>query len=104
MKSMRALILKVTMLLVIMVCASTTTYAQGDKGITEKQALKMQAKKDKEKAKAKKKSDRDARRRHLSIQSKDVRKRLRKNTKRADRKGSGRHVDPFYKRWFKSRK
>lgn len=104
MKSLRSLILKVTMLLLVLVCASATTYAQGDKGITEKQALKMQAKKDKEKAKAKKKADRDARKRHLSIQSKDVRKRMRKNTNRANRKGSGRHVDPFYKRWFKSRK
>jgi hypothetical protein len=84
--------------------AGLTVHAQGDKGITQKQQEKNLVRKEKEDAKAKKKADREAQRRHLSIQSKDVRKRIRKNTKRADRKGSGRHTDPFYKRWFKSRK
>lgn len=87
----------------LIVCAAGVN-AQGDKGVTQKQQEKILAKKAKEDEKAKKKADRDTKRRHLNIQSKDVRKRIRKNTKRADRKGSGRHVDPFYQRWFKGRK
>ena len=95
--------IRITLLALALVSMSELS-AQGDKGITQKQQEKILVKKAKEDAKAKAKADREAKRRHLNIQSKETRRRIRKNTKRADRKGTGAHRDPFYKRWFKARR
>jgi hypothetical protein len=42
----------------------------------------------------------DDRKRHLDIQDKATRKRIKRNTRRADRRGSGRHRDGFLRRTF----
>jgi len=56
-------------------------------GISQKKQEKIQAKK------AKARKEKDDWKRHLSIQDKQTRKRLKKNTKRANRSGSGPHRD-----------
>ena len=50
--------------------------------------------------KEKAKKERKDRRRHLSIQDKAARKRIKRHTKRADRRGSGHHRDGFFRRTF----
>jgi len=92
------------LLFLIVLASPVVAQEKGKAGVTQKQQEKIQAKKAKEEKKLKKKTERKNRRHHLSIQSKDVRKRMRKNTKRSERSGSGRHRDPFYKRIFKSRR
>lgn len=69
-------------------------------GISQKQQEKILAKKMKDDKKAKARKEKDDRKRHLEIQDKAARKRIRRNTKRADRGGSGAHRDPWPRRWF----
>lgn len=69
-------------------------------GISQKQQEKNLAKKGKDDKKAKAKKEKDDRKRHLAIQDKSARKRIRHNTKRADRGGSGAHRDSWPKRMF----
>jgi hypothetical protein len=69
-------------------------------GISQKQQEKILAKKGKDDKKAKARKEKDDRKRHLEIQDKAARKRIKRNTKRADRGGSGSHRDPWPRRWF----
>lgn len=69
-------------------------------GISQKQQEKILAKKKKDDKKAKARKEKDDRKRHLEIQDKAARKRIRRNTKRADRGGSRAHRDPWPRRWF----
>lgn len=69
-------------------------------GISKKKQEKIQAKKAKQEKKEKAKQERYDRRRHLSVQDKATRKRMRRHTKRADRRGSGIHRDGFFRRTF----
>lgn len=73
-------------------------------GISKKQQEKIQAKKAKEDKKAKARKEKDDRNRHLSIQDKETRKRIKRNTKRADRNGMHTHRDPWPGRWFTRRR
>ncbi|MBK7239665.1 MAG: hypothetical protein IPI00_05690 [Flavobacteriales bacterium] len=75
------------------------SYAQ-DGGISQKKQEKILAKKAVKDKKAEAKREKQGKKRHLKIQSKDVRKRLKRNTKRADRSGSDRHRDGFFVRLF----
>lgn len=68
-------------------------WAQGQEGISRKQQEKRLAKKEKEDRKAKVQAEKDGRKRHLSIQDKETRKRLKRHTRRADKGGSGTHRD-----------
>lgn len=79
--------------------APYSSYAQ-DKGISQKKQEKILAKKAVKDRKAEAKREKQGKKRHLKIQSKDVRKRLKRNTKRADRSGSNRHRDGFFRRLF----
>jgi ABC-type Fe3+-citrate transport system substrate-binding protein len=38
--------------------------------------------------------------RHLNLQDKQTRKRIKRHTKRADRRGTNRHEDGFFRRMF----
>jgi len=67
--------------------------SQAQEGISRKQQEKNLAKKEKEDKKAKARKEKADRKRHLEIQDKATRKRLKKHTKRADRSGSGAHRD-----------
>jgi len=69
-------------------------------GISQKQQEKILAKKEKDDKKAKVRKEKEDRKRHLEIQDKAARKRIRRNTKRADRGGSGAHRDPWPGRIF----
>jgi hypothetical protein len=69
-------------------------------GISRKEQERIQAKKAKEEKKADKLREKEGKKRHLDIQSKDTRKRIKKNTKRADRSGTNRHRDGFFSRLF----
>lgn len=76
-----------------MLMAAVPSVSLAQDGISQKQQEKILAKKSKEDKKAKKKKEKADRKRHLSIQDKATRKRLKKHTKRADRRGSGAHRD-----------
>lgn len=83
--------------------APTVLHAQ-EAGISRKQQERILAKKAKDEKKAKAKQDKANRERHLSIQDKETRKRMKRNTRRADRRGSGTHRDGFLTRLFSRRR
>ena len=74
-------------------------YAQ-DGGIGQKEQERIQERKEKDEKKKLRKQHKNDRKRHLSHQDKATRKRIRQNTKRSDKHGSGHHRDPFLKRLF----
>ena len=71
-----------------------------DEGISQKKQEKILAKKEKEEKKAKVKKEKADRKSHLGIQDKATRKRIKRNTRRADRGGSNAHRDGFFQRVF----
>ena len=71
-----------------------------DQGISRKQQEKLLAKKEKDKKKEQVRKEREDRKRHLALQDKATRKRIKQHTRRADKHGPGRHRDPFLKRLF----
>lgn len=85
-------------LLLALVAVPRVVVAQD--GISRKQQekkLEKQAKVDKKEKAKKEKFDR---KRHLSLQDKATRKRLKRHNKRADRSGSDPHRDNFFQRTF----
>lgn len=78
--------------------APVSSHAQD--GISRKKQEKLLEKKAKQEKKEKAEQERDDRKRHLSLQDKATRKRMRRNSKRADRHGSGPHHDGFFRRTF----
>lgn len=84
--------------LVLFLFCGASVDARGQEGITKKQAEKNLARKAKEERKAKARKVKDDRKRHLDIQDKATRKRIKRNTKRADKHGSGRHRDGWLRR------
>ncbi len=74
--------------------------SSAQEGISRKQAERMQVKKAKEEKKAKARKVKEDRKRHLNNQDKATRKRMKRNTKRADRHGSDPHRDGFFQRTF----
>jgi hypothetical protein len=92
-------ILGTALLLFTLSVAPTSVDAQ-DGGISRKKQEKLLEKKAKEDKKAKAKKEKFDRKRHLSLQDKATRKRLKRNNKRADRNGSNTHKDGFFRRNF----
>ena len=72
-----------------------------EEGRTQKEQEKIQAKQKKEKKKVQAAYEKEKRKRHLELQDKETRKRVKKNTRRADRNGSNTHRDPWIKRVFR---
>ena len=87
------------LLLLAVLVAPVVVRAQ-EEGISRKQQEKILAKKEKEEKKAKAQKTKDDKKRHLAIQDKATRKRLKQHDRRADRSGSGRHRDGFFTRLF----
>lgn len=71
-----------------------------DAGISRKKQEKLLEKKAKDEKKQKAEKEKVDRKRHLSLQDKATRKRMKRNTKRADRSGSDPHRDGFFRRTF----
>jgi len=71
-----------------------------DGGISQKKQEKILAKKAKTDKKETAKREKADRKRHLSLQDKATRKRMKRNTKRADRGGSRTYKDGFFRRTF----
>lgn len=69
-------------------------------GISRKKQEKILEKKAHDEKKQKARQENDDRKRHLSLQDKATRKRMKRNNKRADRGGSDTHRDGFFKRTF----
>jgi Flp pilus assembly protein TadB len=95
---MRTNWLMIPIVVAALLMAPSVVLAQ--EGITKKQAEKNLARKAKEEKKAKKEKVKEDRERHLSIQDKATRKRIKRNAKRAERGGPGRHRDGFLRRTF----
>lgn len=85
-------------LLFTLFVAPTPAFAQ--EGISRKKQEKTLAKDAKKEKKTKAKQEKRDRKRHLSVQDKAARKRIKRNSKRADRGGSGKHRDGFFRRTF----
>lgn len=100
--NMRRLLICLGLLIAGHLALPAEAFAQ--EGITKKQQEKIQAKKGKEDKKAKVRKEKEDRNRHLSIQDKETRKRIKRNTKRADRSGMHAHRDPWPGRWFTRRR
>lgn len=79
---------------------SVHSTATAQDGISRRKQERIQEKKARTEKKEKAKQERYDRRRHLSLQDKAARKRIRRHTKRADRRGSGEHRDGFFRRTF----
>ncbi len=99
---MNAQLIRLLLVLVLLTGFSAASMAQD--GISKKQQEKNLAKKGKDDKKAAAKKEKDDRKRHLSIQDKDTRKRIKRNSKRADRGGPGPHRDGFFQRTFGRRR
>jgi Flp pilus assembly protein TadB len=95
---MRFKLFPVALLACMLALSPSAVHAQ--EGITKKQAEKNLARKAKEEKKAKKEKVKEDRKRHLSIQDEATRKRIKRNTKRAERGGQGRHRDGLLRRMF----
>ncbi|HQW86580.1 MAG TPA: hypothetical protein PLH93_05305 [Flavobacteriales bacterium] len=87
-------------LIVLVLLAAAPAAVHAQEGIGQKEAERMHARKEKEERKQVQKQERDDRRRHLKIQDKATRKRIKQHTKRADRRGSGAHRDGWFRRTF----
>lgn len=99
---MKNLLIRTVLCIILLFSMAGASMAQD--GISKKQQEKNLAKKGKDDKKAKVKKEKDDRKRHLSIQDKDTRKRIKRNTKRADRGGPGPHRDGFFQRTFGRRR
>ena len=77
--------------MLLLLAAPVVSFAQ--EGISRKQQEKNLAKKSKDDKKAKVRKEKEDRKRHLEIQDKAARKRIKRHTKRAERGGSGAHRD-----------
>ena len=71
-----------------------------DGGISKKQMEKKLAKQKQEDKKSQKKAEKQNRARHLKIQDKPTRKRIKRNTRLTKKTGQTGHRKPFYQRWF----
>jgi len=91
-------VIRCLLLLFVVLTAIPSLHAQD--GLSRRKQEKILAKKGKEEKKAKARKVKDDRKRHLSIQDKVTRKRVKRHTKRADRRGSGAHRDGGLRRLF----
>lgn len=75
-----------------------------DEGISRRKQEKNLARKAKEEKKAKVKQEKADKEHHLGIQDKETRKRIKRHTRRAEKRGSGQHRDGFFSRVFVRRR
>jgi Flp pilus assembly protein TadB len=95
------MLIRLRSLFVVLLLVGVPAFAAvAQDGISKKQAEKNLARKARDDRKAKARKVKDDRKRHLDIQDKATRKRIKRNTRRADRRGSGRHRDGFLRRTF----
>jgi Ni/Co efflux regulator RcnB len=99
--AMRSL-LRTSLVLALLLAAPMMASAQ--EGISRKKQEKVLARKEKADAKAKVRKGKEDRKRHLSIQDKETRKRIKRHTRRADRHGTGVHRDGFPRSLFQRRR
>ncbi|QQR85194.1 MAG: hypothetical protein IPJ76_11265 [Flavobacteriales bacterium] len=95
---MKRAITRILVLIALLGGGALAGYAQ--EGISKKEAEKMQARKEKDEKKAAKKAEKEKQKRHLGIQDKATRKRIKQHTKRAGKHGTNMHRDPFFVRLF----
>ena len=91
---------KFRFLLILTLLMGTPVLMNAQEGVSRKQFEKNEARQAKEDAKAKKSKEKEDRKRHLAIQDKDTRKRLKRHQRRAERGGIGAHRDRFPGRLF----
>ncbi len=77
---------------------------QAQEGISRKKQERTLAKKAKEEKKEKAKKEKADKDRHLGLQDKATRKRMKRHNRRADRRGSGQHKDGFFARTFRRKR
>lgn len=84
--------------------ALQTTPISAQDGISRKKQERIQAKKEKQEVKDKARKEKQDRKRHLSIQDKETRKRIKRHTRRSHKHGTGTHRDGFPRNLFQKRR
>ena len=90
----------IRMLLIVLSLLFAVPHLSAQEGISKKKQDKIQRDKAKQEKKDLKKKEKADRKRHLGIQDKDTRKRIKRHTKRANKHGSRKHRDGFFRRLF----
>ncbi len=94
---MKLILRRLSLFFVFLVIGSASLVAQPR---AVKKAERKQAQIERKEERAANRAIRNGKKRHLEVQSDDVRKRIKKNKKMSSRYGR----EPFYKRWFKRKK
>lgn len=92
--------MKVLRTLLLLLLLTPLAGSAQDEGRSKKEQEKILAKQEHQKLKDQKAAEKELRKRHLELQDKDTRKRIKRHDKRADRKGTNTHRDPCIKRIF----
>jgi Flp pilus assembly protein TadB len=88
------------LLLLVLVSLAPAVVSAQEEGISRRKQEKLQVKKEREEKKEQQRAEKEGRKRHQGIQDKATRKRIKRNTRRADRHGTNSHRDPWPRRWF----
>ncbi len=99
----RGLFILIVLLLSI---SSNNIIAQNAKqpvtGNTKKQKKRLE-KLEKEKQKENEKAEKEILKQHVKLQDKSTRKMMRRSKKKSSRNKKGKHVEPFWKKWFRKK-
>jgi Flp pilus assembly protein TadB len=95
---------RLLVLVLSLMLGSAMFTASAQEGISRKQQERNLAKKAKEEKKARVKQDKEDRKHHLGLQDKATQKRMKRNSKRADRSGSRAHRDGPFRRMFQRKR
>ena len=95
-------LLRILLLIVPLMLAAPHVSAQ--EGISKRKQEKIQKDKEKKEKKEMVEREKKGKKRHLDIQDKETRKRIKKHTKRGDRRGTRTHRDGFFSRLFRRKR
>lgn len=90
-------------LTVMLLAFATSTAVHAQEGISREKQEKIQARKEKKDAKEVKKEEKRIAKKHLQNQKPEVRKRMKRHKRRADKQGNTGHRDSFFHRLFNSK-
>jgi len=93
--------MKRSLLLLLLPLLLPLTLSAQEEGRTRREQEKIQAKQEQQEKKDAQAAEKELRQRHLALQDKATRKRMKQHDRRADKHGTGRHRDPWIKRVFR---
>ena len=102
MKKRRFLILIVLFLFVSVNQSLAQKVKQPATGNTKKQMKRLE-KMEKQKKKENEKAEKELIKEHVKLQDKSTRKMMKRSKKKSSRNKKGKHVEPFWKKWFRKK-